>query len=81
MRSKTLLAWQSVLAGLQVMAGAAAMADVLGERWFGLFVVGLGALQVGTATWVHGLVTPTPVADPPQVEVVVPEPRLPRHRE
>lgn len=64
--SKTLLIWQSVLAGLQVLAGASGLASLLPEKWAGLFVLVIGGMQVGTATYVHGLVT-----IPEQTSVVV----------
>lgn len=68
MNSKPLLIWQSVLAGLQVIAGGTALADLVNERWAGLFVLIVGAAQVGTATFVHGLVTV-----PAQTPVVIAE--------
>ena len=58
--SKSLLAVKSILAGIQVVAGAAGLADLLGERWAGLVVLIVGAAQVGMATWEHGLMTPMP---------------------
>lgn len=58
--SKSLLAVKSILAGIQVVAGAAGLADLLGERWAGLVVLIVGAAQVGMATWEHGLMTPVP---------------------
>lgn len=51
---------KSVLAGVQVVAGAAGLADVVGERWAGLVVLVVGAAQVAMATYEHGLMTPVP---------------------
>lgn len=53
---------KSVLAGVQVVAGAAGLANMVGERWAGLVVLIVGAAQVGIATYEHGLMTPTPEA-------------------
>jgi len=66
--SRGLLLWGSITAGLQVLAGAGALTGVLGEKWAGLAVVVVGALQVATATYTHGLQTPTPAAGAYQPE-------------
>ena len=58
--SRPLLVWQSMLAGAQVLSGAAALSDVIGERWWGLAVVGIAAMQAATAYYVHGLGQPAP---------------------
>lgn len=55
-----LLIWQSVLAGLQVIAGTSGLADLIPGKWVALFVILVAAIQVGTATFVHGLVTMPP---------------------
>lgn len=57
---KALLVWQSALAALQVIAGGSAAAGYVPEKYWGLFVLAVGALQVGTANFVHGLVSPSP---------------------
>lgn len=62
MNRNPVLIMTSVLAALQVLAGGAALADLLGERAFGLFVLGLAAVQVGWGVYVRSAVTP--VADP-----------------
>lgn len=48
------------MAGLQVVAGASVLAELLPDKLAALVVVGVAAMQVGTATYVHGLATPTP---------------------
>lgn len=55
----------SVLAGLQVLAGGAALADLIGAQWAGIFVLAVAALQVGMSFYVRGQVTP--VEDAPDV--------------
>lgn len=55
MRAKSsarLAAWLAVQAGLSSLAGASAMADVVGQKWSGLFFSVIAALNVGTAAWV-----------------------------
>lgn len=52
----------SVLAALQVITGAANLADLLGARPAAWVVLVGGAIQVGAAYWVKGQVTP--LADP-----------------
>jgi hypothetical protein len=64
MQNKTLLMWQSVLAGLQVIAGASTLGDLFPQaKWTGLFVLIVAAFQVGLATWTQGLHT-TPNEQP-----------------
>ncbi len=55
---------KSVLAGVQIVAGAAGLGDVVGERWAGLVVLVVGAAQVAMATYEHGLMTPVPADKP-----------------
>lgn len=61
MKSRPILIGNSVLAGLQVLAGAAALSDAIGATAFGLFAIGVAAVQVGFNTYVQGTVVP--VAD------------------
>jgi hypothetical protein len=48
----------SVLAALQVLAGGAALADLIGNEWAGVFVLVVAALQIGMQFYVRGQVTP-----------------------
>lgn len=57
-KSKPVLIMAAVLAGLQVLAGGAALADFIGPTAFGLFVLVLAAVQVGWGVFVTGQVTP-----------------------
>jgi hypothetical protein len=69
--NKRLLIWQSILAGLQVIAGVSDASNLIPEpvaKYWPLFVVIVGAAQVGTGFFVHGLVTV-----PDQTPVVVAE--------
>jgi len=61
--NRALLIWVSLLAGLQMLAGAAAVADVIGAQYAGAFALLVGAAQVATATYQRGLMTPTPPAN------------------
>lgn len=58
--SRALLIWVSLLAGLQMLSGAADALDLLGPRWAGMFVLIVGAAQAATGTYQHGLMTPVP---------------------
>jgi hypothetical protein len=58
-KSKPVLITFSVLAGLQVLTGAAALADVIGQTAFGLFAITVAAVQVGMTFFVQNQVTPT----------------------
>jgi hypothetical protein len=58
MMSKGMLVWDSVLAGLQVLAGASAVFDWVDPRWVGLAVVVVAAIQAATATYKRGLGVP-----------------------
>ena len=61
--TKGLLLWQSGMAGLQVLSGAAGVAGIIGEKPAGLLALAVGALQAATITYVHGVDTPTPVRE------------------
>lgn len=58
MKSRPVLVINSVLAALQILAGAAVLGDVLGDTTFGLFAVAVGAVQVGVNFYVQGMVVP-----------------------
>lgn len=53
--SKAMLVWQSVLVGLQVLAGGAILGEFAESRWVGLGVLVVGALQAATAYFQRGL--------------------------
>jgi hypothetical protein len=57
MNKEPLLIWSSTLAALQVIAGGAAFADVIGVKAAGLFVLAVAALQTFTQFYVRGKVT------------------------
>lgn len=44
-----MLAWQSVLVGLQVLSGGAILGDAFPESTVGLFILAVSAAQAGTA--------------------------------
>jgi hypothetical protein len=48
----------SFLAALQVLAGGAALTDLIGKEWAGVFFLFVAALQVGLQFYVRGQVTP-----------------------
>jgi hypothetical protein len=48
----------SILAGLQVLTGGAALADVFGAQVAGLLILAVAAAQVGLQFYVRGQVTP-----------------------
>jgi hypothetical protein len=58
--NRALLIWVSVLAALQMIAGAAALSDLVGAPYAGAFAILVGAAQVGTVTYQKGLQTPVP---------------------
>lgn len=59
MKSRPVLIINSILAGLQVLAGGTALADVgVPTETVGLFVVGVAAVQVGVNFYVQGQVVP-----------------------
>lgn len=57
--TKMMLLWQSVLVALQMIFGASAtsnsvLAEFIDERWIGLMVVVVGALQAATVFYQRG---------------------------
>lgn len=58
-KSRPVLITFSILAGLQVLTGAAALGDIIGQQAFGLLVLGVAAVQVGLTFYVQNQVTPT----------------------
>ena len=58
--SKAMRAAHAVLAALQVVTGAAGLGDIIGERWAGLVVLLVGAVQAGLVVYDQGLQTPVP---------------------
>jgi hypothetical protein len=58
-KSRPVLITFSILAGLQVLSGGAALADVIGKDVFGLFVLGVAAVQVGMTFYVQNTVVPS----------------------
>lgn len=53
-----LLIWSSILVVLQILAGGAALGDVIGLDAAGLFILIVAALQGGTQFYIRGTVTP-----------------------
>lgn len=53
-----LLIWSSILVVLQILAGGAALGDVIGLQSAGLFILVVAALQGGTQFYIRGQVTP-----------------------
>lgn len=53
-----LLIWSSILVVLQILAGGAALGDVIGLQSAGLFILAVAALQGGTQFYLRGQVTP-----------------------
>jgi hypothetical protein len=62
--NRGLLMWVSILAGLQMLSGGAVMIDLVGDKYAGVCVLLVGALQVATVTYQKGLNTPTPEQPP-----------------
>ena len=58
MKSHGVLIFGSILAALQFLAGAAALGDLVGDQVFGLFVIVVGAVQVGWAAYQQQQVVP-----------------------
>ncbi len=58
MKSRPVLITFSILAALQVIAGGAALQDVIGKTAFGLFVLAVAAVQVGMTFYVQNSVVP-----------------------
>lgn len=81
MRREPLLIWSSTLVGLQVLTGGAALADVIGPKLAGLFVLIVAACQAGTQFYVRGQLTPTTdvIAQRNAAGVVVAGPAAPGH--
>lgn len=52
----------SILAALQVLTGAAALGDLIGEQAFGMFAIIVAAVQVGMTFYVENTKT-VPLAD------------------
>lgn len=50
----------SVLAALQVLAGGAALTELIGPQLAGVLILAVAALQVGVQFYVRGQVTPLP---------------------
>lgn len=57
-KSRPVLITFSILAGLQVLTGAAALSDVIGDQAFGLFAIAVAAVQVGMTFFVQNQVVP-----------------------
>ena len=57
-KSRPVLITFSILAGLQVLTGAAALGDVIGDQAFGLLAIVVAAIQVGMTFYVQNQVTP-----------------------
>lgn len=57
-----MLLWQSILVGLQMMAGGAVLGEFIEGRWIGLCVLAVGALQAATTFYLRGLGTEAPRA-------------------
>jgi hypothetical protein len=58
MKSKPVLIIFSTLAGLQVLTAGAALGDVVGPKLFGLFALGVAAVQVGMTFYVQNQTVP-----------------------
>ncbi len=55
-----LLLWQSIMAAAQVAAAGSALADIIGTRPAAVFALVVGAAQVGTALYAHGVASGQP---------------------
>lgn len=58
-KSRPVLITFSILAALQVLTGAAALGDVIGQQAFGMFAIAVAAVQVGMTFYVQNQVAPT----------------------
>lgn len=58
MKSRGVVIFGSVLAALQFLAAATALADIIGKTPFAIFVIAVGAVQVGWAFFQQNTVTP-----------------------
>lgn len=45
--------WTAILAGLQILTGGAYLGDLIGTKWFGVFVLVVAALQGGTVVYMR----------------------------
>lgn len=59
MKSRPVLITFSILAGMQILTGGAALGDVIGAETAGLIVLAVAAVQGGMSFYVQGTVTPT----------------------
>jgi hypothetical protein len=57
-KSRGVVIFGSVLAALQFLAAATALTDIIGKTTFGLFVIAVGAVQVGWAAFQQSQVVP-----------------------
>lgn len=57
-KSRPVLIVFSILAGLQVLSAGAALSDIVGPAVFGLFALGVAAVQVGMTFYVQNLTVP-----------------------
>lgn len=64
-KSRALVIWLSVMAGLQALVGASGLAEIFSDRVVTLLVVMTAALNAGTATFVAGA-RPLEVTTSPQ---------------
>lgn len=57
-KSRPVVITFSILAGLQVLTGAAALGDVIGDKAFGMAALVVAAIQVGMTFYVQNAVVP-----------------------
>lgn len=53
--SRAMLLWQSILMGIQILAGGVVLGEFIDGRWVGLLVLSTGALQGATTYFQRGL--------------------------
>lgn len=58
-KSRPVLITFSILAGLQILNGGAALEDVIGAQAFGLFALAVAAVQVGMTFYVQNQTIPS----------------------
>lgn len=58
--SRTIALWQSALIALQMISGGAVLGEFVEQRWIGLFVLVVGALQGATAFFLRAPKTEVP---------------------
>lgn len=58
MKREPLVIWASILVGLQILTGGAALTDAIGESTAGLAILAVAALQGATQFYIRGQVTP-----------------------